>query len=151
MAQPDNPTPFSEPGSTSPIEEIKILSEEVASVPVISETDANALKEAPALDGQFERSANNPAKPIVAKNDGVRELLETVVFVVVLVLVLKSFIAEAFVIPTGSMAETLFGYQKQINCLLHFLEWCNSPEHWAREYCGDEVLSAITFIRKLNA
>ena len=89
MAQPDNPTPFSEPGSTSPIEEIKILSEEVASVPVISETDANALKEAPALDGQFERSANNPAKPIVAKNDGVRELLETVVFVFVVVLVLK--------------------------------------------------------------
>ena len=41
--------------------------------------------------------------------------------------------------------------QKQINCILHFLEWCNSPEHWAREYCGDEVLSAITFIRKLNA
>jgi signal peptidase I len=39
-----------------------------------------------------------------------------VVFVVVLVLLLKSFAAEAFVIPTGSMAETLLGYQKMVEC-----------------------------------
>jgi len=116
MAQSDNSTPPSDPGSPGPIEGFKILNEEGAPVPVISETDANAIKEAPSLDGQFERNASNPAKPIVVKNDGFRELLETIVFVVVLVLVLKSFIAEAFVIPTGSMAETLYGYQKQINC-----------------------------------
>jgi signal peptidase I len=36
--------------------------------------------------------------------------------VVVLVLMLKSFTAEAFVIPTGSMAETLWGYQKLVTC-----------------------------------
>src|SRR5439155_4770806 len=48
--------------------------------------------------------------------DSVREIIETVVFVVVLVLLLKSFVAEAFVIPTGSMAETLYGYQKIIKC-----------------------------------
>lgn len=35
---------------------------------------------------------------------------------VVLVLLLKLFVAEAFVIPTGSMAETLYGYQKIITC-----------------------------------
>jgi signal peptidase I len=29
---------------------------------------------------------------------------------------LKSFVAEAFVIPTGSMSETLYGYQKVITC-----------------------------------
>jgi signal peptidase I len=51
-----------------------------------------------------------------AHTDSVREVIETVVFVVVLVLLLKSFVAEAFVIPTGSMAETLFGYQKGITC-----------------------------------
>jgi signal peptidase I len=45
-----------------------------------------------------------------------REVVETVVFVVVLVLLLKSFAAEAFVIPTGSMAETLWGYQKVVTC-----------------------------------
>src|SRR5262249_38606517 len=48
--------------------------------------------------------------------DSVREVVETIVFVVVLVLMLKSFVAEAFVIPTGSMAETLYGYQKMVTC-----------------------------------
>jgi signal peptidase I len=48
--------------------------------------------------------------------DVVREVLETIVFVVVLVLMLKTFVAEAFVIPTGSMAETLYGYQKLVTC-----------------------------------
>lgn len=48
--------------------------------------------------------------------DSVREIIETVVFVVVLVLLLKSYAAEAFVIPTGSMAETLWGYQKVVDC-----------------------------------
>ena len=59
-----------------------------------------------------------PTQPfkVKPKPDTFRELLETVVFVLVLVLVLKSFVAEAFVIPTGSMAETLFGYQKKITC-----------------------------------
>src|SRR5262245_60686882 len=48
--------------------------------------------------------------------DSGREVVETIVFVVVLVLLLKSFAAEAFVIPTGSMAETLWGYQKVVEC-----------------------------------
>ncbi len=50
------------------------------------------------------------------RSDSVREVVETIVFVVVLVLLLKSFAAEAFVIPTGSMGETLFGYQKEVVC-----------------------------------
>jgi signal peptidase I len=53
-----------------------------------------------------------PAEP----KNSLREVVETVVFVVVLVLLLKSFVAEAFVIPTGSMAETLWGYQKVVDC-----------------------------------
>jgi signal peptidase I len=48
--------------------------------------------------------------------DGFREVVETVVFVVVLVLLLKSFLAEAFVIPTGSMATTLLGYHRNVTC-----------------------------------
>jgi hypothetical protein len=48
--------------------------------------------------------------------DSFREIIETIVFVVVLVLLLKTFIAEAFVIPTGSMATTLLGYQKNLTC-----------------------------------
>jgi signal peptidase I len=55
------------------------------------------------------------AKPPHA-TDSTREVIETIVFVVVLVLLLKSFVAEAFVIPTGSMATTLLGYQKDVPC-----------------------------------
>jgi signal peptidase I len=51
-----------------------------------------------------------------APPDTVREVLETVAFVVVLVLLLKTFVAEAFVIPTGSMATTLLGYNKKVTC-----------------------------------
>jgi signal peptidase I len=62
------------------------------------------------------------AKPMDKKGkkeeprDAVREVVETVVFVIVLVLLLKTFVAEAFVIPTGSMAETLWGYQRVVEC-----------------------------------
>jgi signal peptidase I len=48
--------------------------------------------------------------------DASREVFETVVFVVVLVLMLKLFVAEAFVIPTGSMASTLWGDQVKATC-----------------------------------
>src|SRR5436189_1474563 len=57
-----------------------------------------------------------PAGSMVNRASSVREVVETIVFVVVLVLLLKSFVAEAFVIPTGSMAETLWGYQKVVDC-----------------------------------
>ena len=41
---------------------------------------------------------------------------ETVAPILVLVLLLKAFMAEAFVIPTGSMATTLLGYHHDITC-----------------------------------
>ena len=63
---------------------------------------------APAKDATDEKAK--------AARDPAREVIETVVFVVVLVLLLKLFVTEAFVIPTGSMAETLYGYQKVITC-----------------------------------
>jgi hypothetical protein len=64
-----------------------------------------------------------PNKPDIRKGpgpgdmkDGTREVIETIVFVVVLVLLLKTFLAEAFVIPTGSMATTLLGYHWDVTC-----------------------------------
>jgi len=64
--------------------------------------------------------ATATAEPLDEKKkhprDPAREVVETIVFVVVLVLLLKLFVTEAFVIPTGSMAETLYGYQKIIAC-----------------------------------
>jgi hypothetical protein len=61
------------------------------------------------------RTASSAPKPGEMK-DGTREIIETVVFVVVLVLLLKTFLAEAFVIPTGSMATTLLGYHREVTC-----------------------------------
>jgi signal peptidase I len=55
-------------------------------------------------------------KPPAEVKDTFREVIETIVFVVVLVLMLKTFLAEAFVIPTGSMADTLLGYHYKIKC-----------------------------------
>lgn len=57
-----------------------------------------------------------PEKKEPLAKDTFRELIETVVFVVVLVLMLKTFLAEAFVIPTGSMADTLLGYHHKVTC-----------------------------------
>src|SRR2546430_1769211 len=56
-------------------------------------------------------------KPPPENKDSMREVVETIVFVVVLVLLLKTFLAEAFVIPTGSMATTLLGYHYQVTCV----------------------------------
>jgi signal peptidase I len=67
------------------------------------------------LPGHAERAVASPGTT-GHQTDSFREVVETIVFVVVLVLLLKSFAAEAFVIPTGSMAETLWGYQKVVTC-----------------------------------
>jgi signal peptidase I len=68
------------------------------------------------LPAGVEKAVADTSKAPAAQADSFREVVETVVFVVVLVLLLKSFAAEAFVIPTGSMAETLWGYQKVVTC-----------------------------------
>jgi len=91
--------------------------------------DANPVRSAAyywllGVFGMFARTAvgtppqNQPEKaaPPPAPGHAPREAIETVVFVVVLVFLLKQFVVEAFVIPTGSMAETLYGYQKIVTC-----------------------------------
>src|SRR5688572_28888426 len=48
-----------------------------------------------------------PPKKSMAEN--VRETLESIVVAFILAFVFRAFIVEAFVIPTGSMAPTLYG------------------------------------------
>ena len=48
--------------------------------------------------------------------DSWRETLDMVVVVVVSVLLLKMYVVDAFVIPTGSMASTLLGDYKSVVC-----------------------------------
>jgi signal peptidase I len=82
--------------------------------PLASAVNHVAGGSAPATTRSASAGPGKPAAP--ETKDSLREIVETVVFVVVLVLLLKSFVAEAFVIPTGSMAETLWGYQKVVDC-----------------------------------
>lgn len=83
-----------------------------------------------ALDGPAKPTAAPAAKkPDTDVKDTFRELIETVVFVVVLVLMLKTFLAEAFVIPTGSMAKTLLGYHYKVTCeQCGYVNWVNASK-----------------------
>jgi signal peptidase I len=97
-----------------------------------STRDATELKPKPG--GRSEARPRQEKKPEAAgPKDATREIVECVVFVVVLVLLLKAFVAEAFVIPTGSMATTLLGYQKDVvcpKCHFHFPVNCSDQaEH----------------------
>lgn len=53
----------------------------------------------------------NPKHP-----DNWRETIESVVVAFVLAFLFRTFEAEAFVIPTGSMAPTLYGQQRDVTC-----------------------------------
>src|SRR5258708_36043146 len=69
-----------------------------------------------AVTATLPTSADAKKKEAEHPRDLTREIFETVVFVVVRVLLLKLFVAEAFVIPTGSMAPTLYGDQIRCTC-----------------------------------
>src|SRR6187401_1090020 len=53
-----------------------------------------------------------PSDPILAN----RETVESVIVAVILALLFRAFVAEAFVIPTGSMAPTLMGRHVDVWC-----------------------------------
>ena len=55
-----------------------------------------------------------PAQPSTAES--IRETLESIVVAFILAFVFRAFIVEAFVIPTGSMATTLYGAQMTHTC-----------------------------------
>lgn len=66
-----------------------------------------------------ETKPNGPAPkkpPRAPTQDATRETLESIAFAFVLALLFRTFVAEAFVIPTGSMAPTLFGRNKDVVC-----------------------------------
>lgn len=58
----------------------------------------------------------------VSPRDSLREMVESVVIAFVLAFLFRTFEAEAFVIPTGSMAPTLMGQHKDLRCAN-----CNYP------------------------
>ncbi len=50
------------------------------------------------------------------QNESARETVEAIAIAFILAFVFKTFQAEAYVIPTGSMAPTLFGRHKEADC-----------------------------------
>lgn len=60
--------------------------------------------------------AGGTGKKPVKRQEGMRETVEAVAIAFILAFVFKTFEAEAFVIPTGSMAPTLYGRHKDVHC-----------------------------------
>ncbi|HVJ86408.1 MAG TPA: signal peptidase I [Caulifigura sp.] len=60
-------------------------------------------------------AAASPAPP-EPKREGLRDTVESIVFALILAFLFRTFEAEAFVIPTGSMAPTLYGRHKETTC-----------------------------------
>ena len=59
--------------------------------------------------------ATKSKKP-AARQESTRETVESIVVAFLLAFLFRAFEAEAFVIPTGSMAPTLYGRHKETNC-----------------------------------
>jgi len=67
--------------------------------------------------GDAAKSSESKTSKSSSHSQGVgRETFESIAFAFVLALLFRSFVAEAFVIPTGSMAPTLYGRNKDVTC-----------------------------------
>ncbi|MGB7344880.1 MAG: signal peptidase I [Pirellulaceae bacterium] len=78
-----------------------------------------------ATSDSADEAANSPAQDLrepgvvraeAIRTEGMRETVEALVVAFILALLFRAFIAEAFVIPTGSMAPTLMGAHKDLFC-----------------------------------
>src|SRR5271155_2584057 len=82
------------------------------------------------------RSDTKANEPTVARNDSgllsspaTRETIESVIIAFVLAFLFRTFEAEAFVIPTGSMAPTLMGKHKDLECpMCHYRYQANASD-----------------------
>ena len=67
--------------------------------------------------GRTEEAAGRTRRDgISCRADATRETIESLAMALVLAMLLRGFAAEAFVIPTGSMAPTLMGRHKDVTC-----------------------------------
>ncbi len=85
-----------------------------------SRTGRESAEKRPVKDQKSPQGEEQPsdAKPKthVPSSASVRETIESVVIAFVLAFLFRTFEAEAFVIPTGSMAPTLMGRHKDLEC-----------------------------------
>ena len=78
----------------------------------MSKTNSNTAS-VPAEKTAEDRTSNAKHGPPQGAS---RETCESIAFAFVLALLFRTFAAEAFVIPTGSMAPTLLGRNKEVVC-----------------------------------
>jgi len=78
--------------------------------------------EGPPEKGGKGPAAEEPAGSRMPSSAALRETIESVVVAFVLAFLFRTFEAEAFVIPTGSMAPTLMGRHKDLHC-----KFCDYP------------------------
>jgi signal peptidase I len=57
-----------------------------------------------------------PRLPQDGPRDNWRDTIESIVIAFILAFIFRTFVCEAFIIPTGSMAETLYGRHKDVIC-----------------------------------
>lgn len=87
-----------------------------------------------------------PPVKVPPASHAVRETIESIVIAFVLAFLFRTFEAEAFVIPTGSMAPTLMGAHKDVDCLKcgHRFQVNASEEN------GEEAAMMIARLRQPN-
>ena len=74
-------------------------------------------------------TAAEPAKNSWLSSAATRETIESVIIAFVLAFLFRTFEAEAFVIPTGSMAPTLMGKHKDVECpMCHYRYQANASD-----------------------
>jgi signal peptidase I len=76
----------------------------------------DAAKAAKAEEPKPADGAATDTKPKPKRKDGTRETVESIVVAFILAFLFRTYEAEAFVIPTGSMAPTLYGRHKDVEC-----------------------------------
>ncbi len=78
--------------------------------------DKTRGKEAPAAGGGGKKPPAGHSPRHFLSADAIREMIESLAVALVLALLIRGFAAEAFVIPTGSMAPALMGRHKDVTC-----------------------------------
>jgi signal peptidase I len=94
-------------------------------------------------DKRQEKTAGAAANAKARRPDNWRETIESVVVAFVLAFLFRTFEAEAFVIPTGSMAPTLYGQHRDVDCAqcgTHFTVGVSMPDSPDSEIRNGEIV-----------
>ncbi|MFO0945821.1 MAG: hypothetical protein U1D30_07740 [Planctomycetota bacterium] len=81
-----------------------------------------------------------------------RHVLEFVVLLTLAGILFRNFVAEAYLVPSGSMAPTLLGFHKRVrcpNCGHDFAVGVEENHPFARQWCA--TTAATTTSKSLNS